>query len=222
MSSGPPLPKLPPIPPSPIKPLREMVRQGREQVKRAGDDVRSIADDIRGGATATPSREASNAEAVVEMPTGASDQTTLKYQLDKIIDDLEHLETEHLPYQGRLDGEPCDCIAKAARSLRRHAVETIPIVSRQGKEAKIFSEMRDWSQHLVDIGTVNQVVTGKYDEEYLRQAGSASAYRKQIERMFTEIGASSSDCPGCDEAREKLSEFIDRRKKQRAGGETIA
>jgi len=50
------------------------------------------------------------------------------YQLDLILlDDLDHLETEHLPSKGRIAGVPCDCISKAGRSLRRHARETIPM-----------------------------------------------------------------------------------------------
>ncbi|MBA7480227.1 hypothetical protein ES707_15676 [subsurface metagenome] len=153
-------------------------------------------------------------ETAQEPMVGASNETTLKYQLDHIIDDLEHLETEHLPYQGRLNGEPCDCIAKAARSLRRHAVETIPIAARQGEGAQIFSAMKDWAQHLIDIGTINQVVSGRYDDEYLAQAGDASNYRKQVEAIFTKVGTNPSDCPTCGEARESIKQFIEQRKEE--------
>jgi hypothetical protein len=157
----------------------------------------------------TPAEEAPAEEA----SAGVSNEATLKYQLDLIIDDIEHLETEHLPGQGRLNGEACDCIAKASRSLRRHAKETIPIASRQGVDATIFSGMWSWAQHLMDIGTINQVLSGNYDTEYLEQAGTASNYRKQAERMLSEIGVSTGEsCPTCEEARESIRQFIAQRK----------
>jgi hypothetical protein len=46
-----------------------------------------------------------------------TEQQTLVYQLDLLIDDILHLQTEHLPSKGRIAGLPCDCIAKAAREL---------------------------------------------------------------------------------------------------------
>lgn len=188
------------------------VSQGIDGASRVIDTISKGIDKI---GDAMGGEEPREIEPAAESPPveGASSETTLKYQLDHLIDDLEHLETEHLPLQGRLDNEPCDCIAKAARSLRRHAVETIPIATRQGKEAAIFSNIAQWAQHLIDIGTINHVVSGKYDEEYLNQAGTASNLRKIIEKMFTEA---SSDCPECDEAQESIREFIEKKRKEQA------
>lgn len=59
------------------------------------------------------------------------------YQLDLILDGLDHPETEHLPSKGRIARVPCDCISKADGSLRRHARETIAIVARQARETKV-------------------------------------------------------------------------------------
>lgn len=90
------------------------------------------------------------------------------YQLDLILDDLDHLETEHLPSKGSIAGVPCDCISKAGRSLRRHARETIPIAARQARETKVYSEVAPWAERIMEIGTVEAVASGQYDEEYLR------------------------------------------------------
>ena len=132
-----------------------------------------------------------------------SDTTTLDYQIDRLIDDLQHLETEHLPAQGRIAGKTCDCIAKAARDLRRHSLETIPIASRQGKDAKLFSELASRADHLIEIGNLEAVNSGNYDEEYLRQAGQISTYRKQVEKMR---------CGTCGEALKTLKEYMGKRK----------
>lgn len=118
---------------------------------------------------------------------GVSDQQTLIYQLDLMLDDLDHLEAEHLSSKGRIAGLPCDCIAKAARELRRHAKETIPIAARQGKHNSIYSEASLWAEHIMAIGTQEAVVSGEHDEEYLREAGTASTFRKAVERLYNEL-----------------------------------
>lgn len=116
-----------------------------------------------------------------------SDKGTLLYQIDRILDDLQHLETEHLPARGLIDDTACDCIAKAARDLRRHALETIPIASRQEKDAEIYSELALLASHLMEIGTSEAVKSGRYDNEYLTQAGTISQYRKQIQALLSEL-----------------------------------
>ena len=134
---------------------------------------------------------------------GISDASTLDYQIDRLVDDLQHLETEHLPAKGRIANQPCDCIAKAARDLRRHALETIPIASRQSKDAQLFSELASRADHLIEIGNLEAVNSGNYDEEYLRQAGQISSYRKQVEKMR---------CGTCGEALKTLKEHMEKRK----------
>jgi hypothetical protein len=71
------------------------------------------------------------------------------YQLDLILDGLDHLETEHLHSKGRIAGVPCDCFSKARRSLRRHARETIPIAARQAWETKVYWAVASWAERIV-------------------------------------------------------------------------
>jgi hypothetical protein len=128
--------------------------------------------------------ESSEAE---ETSTGVSDAQTLAYQLDRLIDDALHLETEHLPNQGRIEGLACDCIAKAARDLRRHAKETIPIAARQGHDPVVYSEAAAWAEYMIAIGSLEAVESGKHDQEYLVEAGRASNFRKEFERLHSEL-----------------------------------
>lgn len=108
---------------------------------------------------------------------------SLEYQYDLLLDDLQHLETEHLPAQGRIGGLPCDCIAKAGRDLRRHARETIPIAAREELDASIFASMAAEGEQLIGIGTSDKVSSGQFDQIYLTHAGTISTLRKELEKM---------------------------------------
>jgi hypothetical protein len=140
---------------------------------------------------------------------------TLAWQIEHLLDDVEHLEVDHLPGKGRINGSPCDCIAKGGRTTRRHAIETVPIAARQDVDARIFSEIAQWANHLVDIGTLDAVQSGKYDDEYLRQAGTASNYRKTLEKILAEFKKSHREqCATCPPGLD-MKKFIDRHRKER-------
>lgn len=128
---------------------------------------------------------------------------SLSYQLELLADDLDALATEHLPNQGKIQGKICDCLAKHGRELRRHARETIPIASREGKDATIFSEMVATGDRLIEIGTPAAVKTGLYNAEYLKLAGVVSNYYKQVDKMLRERGKQGEcDEPECQEMKE--------------------
>ncbi len=132
-----------------------------------------------------------------------TDDSTLTFQLDFLLDELLHLETDHLPRQGKIGGYPCDCIAKASRELRRHARETIPIAARAGYDSKLFADIADEADYLMEVGTLAAVRSGEYRGEYLKHAGIISNYRKQIDRLLVEnkqVG--SADCPECRRVKE--------------------
>jgi hypothetical protein len=118
---------------------------------------------------------------------GVTDRDTLIYQLDLILNDLDHLETEHLPEKGRIADLPCDCIAKSGRSLRRHSIETIPIAARQGQDTAIYSEAADWAGRMMEIGTQEAVVSGAYDAQYPLESGTASKLRKRFQKILTSL-----------------------------------
>ena len=164
---------------SPMKEVGSVLREGIQGIQGAINDIDSSIRDIDGATRPQPKAE--------EAPASITDDETLRYQTELVIDDLQHLETEHLPNQGRIAGKPCDCIAKAARDLRRHARETIPIAARQGKDPVFYRELASWADRLVQIGTLDAVSSGEYDAEYLELAGVASQLRKEAERRRQEV-----------------------------------
>lgn len=172
------------------------------------------------GLTESPLKEATKSSETTKTTTTApkthqepsgEEPHTLEYQLDLLLDELQHLETEHLPAKGRLLKSPCDCIAKASRSLRRHARETIPIAAREGKDTSLFDAIAEEADYLMGIGTLEAVKSGKYDAEYLSHSGVISNFRKSVDKMLAEV-KSGADCPECEEIRRLSRVFTERRK----------
>jgi hypothetical protein len=92
-------------------------------------------------------------------------------------------------------------------------METIPIAARQGAEAKIFMEIAQWANHLIDIGNLTSVQSGKFDDEYLSQSGTASKFRKRLEAELSELKKSHrEECETC-QSLTSLKEFIQKRRK---------
>lgn len=148
-----------------------------------------------------------NTGTAVETTSSSEEPRTLEYQLDLLLDDLSHLE-EHLPAKGKLLGTACDCIAKASRSLRRHARETIPIAAREGKGTGPFDAIALEADYLMGIGTLEAVKSGKYDAEYLSHSGVISKFRKSVDKMLAEV----KECPECEEIRRLSQLFSETRK----------
>lgn len=225
-----PRPPRPRLPPNPIKPLKELIRDVNDQIHKVDDDIRSLDDELHGGEAQKPGLPAQRNSGGIAAPPGVaqesgtgttsdegtvSEETTFKYQLDQILDDLQHLETEHLPAKGRIAGLPCDCIAKASRDLRRHSLETIPIASRQGKDASIFSEMVPLANEMMEIGTMAAVKSGQHDADYLRLAGIVSDYRKKISQIL-------SECKECSEFQQLMDYIKEKRSRQSPTGPETA
>lgn len=193
---------------NPIRMVGRALRDGLQSVEGALRDIGSVVTNI--------DREVSLERSEPPTPEDrVSDEETLRYQIDIIIDDLQHLETEHLPAQGRIAGKVCDCISKAARDLRRHTRETVPIAARQGKDTAVYSQVAAWAQEMVQIGTADVVASGRYEEEYLRQAGVASTLRKAFEGLAAEVRPKGfrESCAECG-AVEDLREWLKRKKKE--------
>ncbi|MBA7633029.1 hypothetical protein ES703_40585 [subsurface metagenome] len=216
------MPKIPRLPKltRPLEPLREIIRGGRERLEEAGSDIHSIAEDLRGNIPSTSStiQEAEKAPEIKPQsrtagPTaGASDKDTLLYQLDHLVAVLTQLEV-HLSEGCKIMGAPCDCCGKHALQARTFAMETIPIAARMDKDTLIYQDIASWTPYIEEIDTPEKVESGDYDETYRKESGTASKFRKKIQSMLGELKG-DNDCPGCEEMRETISSFIERRKKK--------
>jgi hypothetical protein len=56
-----------------------------------------------------------------------------------------------------------------------------------GKATKILKELADWAQKIESISSVEQINSGKYDSLYLEESGTASTFRKAVERLHNEL-----------------------------------
>lgn len=219
------LPGLPKIklPENPLRPLRKVIREGHQQIEKASSDIHSIAEDIRGnipGATSTIQDTEKAPEIEPQSRTTSttprvSDKGTLLYQLNHLVAVLSQLEI-HLSEGCKIMGVPCDCCGKHALQAHTFAMETISIAARMGKPTAIYSEIGTWAPTIEAIDTPEKVESGDYDETYRKESGTASKFRKNVQSMISELKG-DEDCPGCEEMRETISAFIEKRKRERGG-----
>ncbi len=219
------IPKLPRVklPTRPLEPLREIVRGGRERLEEAGSDIHSIAEDLRGNIPNTTSTIQETEEApesepqsrTASTPSRVSDKNTLLYQLDHLVSVLKQTET-HLSEGCKIMGIPCDCCSKHALEARNYAMETISIAARMDRETSIYQDIADWASEIEKLETPEKVQSGDYDETYRKESGTASKFRKKVQSMIAEL-KEDSDCPGCEEMRETITEFIKKKKRERGG-----
>lgn len=181
-----------------INPVRQVIDDARESIRAARESI----GDIAGALRVEESYEPEKLEEKEETKVGVSDSETLQYQLDHLLDELNLIET-HFAEKGRIAGKPCDCIAKAARRIKAYAQETIPIATRQGKESEIYSQIAAWAREMQEIGTEAAVASGKYDDRYLVESGTASTFRKALQ----------TECLPCAQM-EDLKDFIERKRKE--------
>ncbi len=219
------LPGLPKIklPENPLRPLRKVIREGRQQIEKAGSDIHSIAEDLHGNISNTSStiQETEKAPQIepqsgtVSTTPSVSDKGTLHYQLNHLVAVLSQLEI-HLSEGCKIMGVPCDCCGKHALQARTFAMETIPIAARMDKDTLIYQDIASWTPYIEEIDTPEKVESGDYDETYRKESGTASKFRKKVQSMLGEL-KKGEDCPGCEEMRESISSFIEKKKRERGG-----
>jgi len=113
-------------------------------------------------------------------------------------------------------GTPCDCCAKHALEARIYAMETIPIAARMDRETSIYQDISDWASRIEELETPEKVMSSEYDEAYRKESGTASRFRKKVQSIIAEL-QKGDECPGCEEMRETISSFIEKRKREGGG-----
>jgi len=206
----------PRLPASPFNPLRGIIKESRERIGKASSDIRSVGDELR-GFSLTEHQMPTIAPVVENKPAyGVSDRNTLLYQMDHLVAILTQLET-HLSEGCKIMGVPCDCCGKHSLQARTYAIETISIAARMGRETSIYQDIASWAPLIEEIDTPEKVMSGEYDETYRKESGTASKFRKKVQSMIAELKKEDEECPGCEEMRETIGEFIEKRKKERGG-----
>jgi len=145
----------------------------------------SLAEKVKAGELTTEDaveqlRELAPVATAETVTVGVSNEATLAYQVDHLLDELNLIET-HLTEEGKIGGIPCDCISKAGRRIKAYAQETIPIAARQGKDAALYAEIAEWGRKMQEIGTPEEIATGEHN--LLAESGTASNLRKALSKV---------------------------------------
>ncbi|GAI69221.1 unnamed protein product [marine sediment metagenome] len=229
MSPRPPFPKFPPVPPSPIKPLREALRQGRQGVEKAGGDIRSIAEDMR-GATMTAPQTAIKAPPEQKMTPTTQEPPYIALEKQKMTESgtaclpcsRDHFLTassslsEGIRFareKGIKDHEVMRRIRIALQEL--DIMERIDLAPEETTKLKgAEKELANWS--LQQSRDLRHAITAIKDVETMEQA-AAKASQVTEEFMDRLWGIPEEECETCGEIRESIKEFIEKRKREKAG-----
>ncbi len=191
------------------KPLEEFITNMKQTKSPEGKSPSTTIQETEQAPEIEPQSRTASATASV------SDKDTLLYQLDHLVAVLSQLEI-HLSEGCKIMGVACDCCGKHALQARTFATETISIAARMGKPTAIYTEISTWAPTIETIDTPEKVESGDYDETYRKESGTASQFRKQVQSMIVEL-TKDEDCPGCEEMRETIGSFIEKRKRERGG-----
>ena len=230
MSPGPPFPKLPPVPPSPIKPLREILRQGRQQVGKAGEDIRSIAGDMRGTITTAP-REANKASLgqktapTIQEPSLGQTETSpnpVSEGTACLACSRDHLSvTSSALSEGiRFAREKGVKSPEVLRRIRI-ALDELNIMERIDLAPEETAKLKGAEKEIA-VWTLNQSrnlrhsITAIKDVETMEKAAAqASALAEEFMSRLWSIP--EEECETCTEVRESIKQFIESKKRERAG-----
>ncbi len=178
----------------------------RYDIRLAGDSARALADktgiDYAGGKRTVGNHGWVTAK-YVYLPVNSNRE--IPYD-GKVYNLAVEKDESYLTVHGALH----NC-AKHALQARTFAMETISIAARMGKPTAIYNEIATWTPTIEAIDTPEKVESGDYDETYRKESGTASQFRKTVQSMIVELKG-DNDCPGCEEMRESIRSFIEKKK----------
>ena len=219
-------PKLPRVklPANPLEPLREIVREGRERIEKAGSDIRSIAEELHSTTADTASTIQSTEKAPQIEPQSVSQYSLpitseIREGTACIPCSRDHLSvassalSEAIRFardKGIRDPEVLRRIRIALDEL--NAMERIDLAPDETARLKgAEKELAGWT--LKQSRNLRHAITAIKDVETMEQAAArASAVTEEFMGRLWSIP--EEECETCSEVREKLREFIARRKRE--------
>lgn len=217
------LPKLK-LPPSPVEPLKKIIRQGKEQIEKAEGDIRSVTEELH-----TLSRTGSPAgltapETLKEQPPIQNAITTSQASVSAGTACLpcsrDHLSvtssslSEGIRFareKGVKDHEVMRRVRIALDELNiMERIDLAPDETAKLKGAE--KELADWT--LKQSRDLRHAITAIKDAETMEQA-AARASQITEEFMGRLWAIPEEECVTCGEVRERLREFIEKRKRER-------
>jgi len=211
----PPRPSLSRIFPNPVEPLRKIIREGKEQLEKAKGDIHSVADELHSlgqpepqTKLRTPPQETASTNPVATgtacIPcsrdhlsvTSSALSEGIRFARDKGVKDSEvtrrvRIALDELNIMERIDLAPDE------------------IVKLKGAE----KELADWT--LKQSRELRHAITAISDVETMEQAAArASQITEEFMSRLWEIP--EEECETCDQVRESIRQFIEKRKRERA------
>ena len=152
-----------PASPDPRKKFKNPISMAGQFIQDLAKGIDSAAADIDASLQSFGMAEAPEAppeEPEAEQPLqSVTNVATLAWQLDHLLDDVLHLEVDHLPHQGMIDGKPCDCLrpgtlvyaGESARSIG-HMERNTAAFTHEGRYQRVTETMsRHYSGELVSL-----------------------------------------------------------------------
>ncbi|KKN30184.1 hypothetical protein LCGC14_0836610 [marine sediment metagenome] len=219
----PPKPSLSKLFPNPVGPLRKILREGREQLSKAEGDIRSVAEELQslGGARLLAGLTAPVVEK--EAPPEQNEISTSPGSISKGTACLpcsrDHLSvtssalSEGIRFardKGVKDHEVMRRVRIALDEL--NIMERIDLAPEEIAKLKgAEKDLADWT--LKQSRDLRHAITAIKDVETMEQA-AARASEITEEFMSRLWAVPAEECVTCGEVRERLREFIERRKRQ--------
>lgn len=211
------------FPPSPVEPLREIIREGKEQLEKAKGDIHSVADELhslggsgpQAGLTApeTPKETSpSQGETSTSLGLISTGTACLPCSRDHFLTTSSSL-SEGIRFareKGVKDHEVMRRIRIALQELdimERIDLDPEEIAKLKGAE----KELADWS--LKQSRDLRHSITAIKDAESMEQV-AARASQITEEFMGRLWAIPEEECDTCDEVRESIRRFIEKRKRE--------
>ena len=217
MAPGPPrLPRIK-LPANPLEPLREIVRGGRERIENAGSDIRSVADELHGAIpdmTSTIHGTEKVPEIEPQSPTAGSTTGTacLPCSRDHLSVTSSSL-SEGIRFAREKGVKNPEVIRRIRIALDElNVMERIDLAPDETASLKgAEKDLADWT--LKNSRDLRHAITAIKDVQTMEQAAAmASQITEEFMSRLWEIP--EEECETCGEVREKLKEFIEKRKRE--------
>ncbi|MBA7469158.1 hypothetical protein ES707_04424 [subsurface metagenome] len=220
------LPGLPKIrlPESPLSPLRKVLHGSRQQIEKVGNDIRSIAEELHGG-TPDGTSTIQDTEGASEFelqrrtaepgatPPGAKGTACLPCSRDHLSTTSSAL-SEGIRFardKGVKDHEVMRRIRIGLDEL--NAMERIDLAPEETAKLKgAEKELADWV--LRQSRDLRHAITEIRDADTLEQAAARAS--TITEEFMTQLWAiPEGECETCGELRDRLKEFVEKKKRER-------
>ncbi len=219
----PPKPSLSKLFPNPVEPLRKIIRDGKEQLERAKDDIHSVADELHsfGG---SGSQVGLTAPETPKEPSPSLSETSTSLGSISTGTACIPCSRDHLSVTSSALSEGIrfarDKGVRQSEVTRRirialdelNAMERIDLAPDEISKLKgAEKELASWT--LKQSRDLRHAITAIKDVETMEQA-AARASQVTEEFMSRLWSIPEEECDTCGEVRERLREFIERRKRE--------